>query len=76
MKLDASDVTECGYELSINVKINFIESPESTEKKIEQEKMKNFIDTKCSEFLSNLKNQQNLMNAILNNTGISTISVA
>jgi len=59
MKLDASDVTECEYELSINVKINFIESPESTEKKIEQEKVQNIINTKCSEFISNVKNQQN-----------------
>ena len=58
------------YELSINVKLNYLNPPQNIEEKIKREMIQTKIDAKVYQFVHDPLNKQNLMNMILENINI------
>jgi len=61
---------ECNYSIKLRVTIHHMLPPKDTQEKIEREQMRAHIDVVVARWIGNQKNQQNLMNMILGNTGI------
>lgn len=65
-----TDSKDCEYSIRLKVTLHRRLPPKDNPEKMEREQIQSHIDAIAGAWLADKKNQQNLMNMILGNTGI------
>ena len=58
------------YNLQIKVTLNYLRPPKDIVEKIKRQQIQNQIDMLVFKYIDDVRNRQNLMNAILGNTNL------